>query len=73
VRAKVRVVDGRPADFSDLWCQGTTGVVVVGREIGCMAEVGAQFGYMAKVVVENLVERRFLPLLLLAKDVDSVL
>jgi hypothetical protein len=38
-RAKVRVVGGRPADFWDLWCQSTVGVVPVGRGTGYVAEV----------------------------------
>jgi hypothetical protein len=53
----VRVVGGRPADFWDLWCQGTTGVVPVGRGSGYVAEVvvevGEEFGCMAEVVVED--------------------
>jgi hypothetical protein len=53
----VRVVGGRPADFWDLWCQSTAGVVSVGRGTGYVAEVvvevGEEFGCMAEVVVED--------------------
>jgi hypothetical protein len=52
----VRDVDGWPADFWDLWCRGTIGVVVAGGGIGRVAEVvvevGEGFGCMAEVVVE---------------------
>jgi hypothetical protein len=56
-------------------------VVEVGGGIGYVVDVvvvGGEFGYMVEVVVEgcvglvlHLVERRFLSLLLLAKDVDG--
>jgi hypothetical protein len=83
-RAKVQVVDGWLADSWDLWCQGTTGVVVAGRGIGyvveVVVEVGGEFGCMTEVLVWigvglmlHLVEWRFLPLLLLVSDFDGVL
>jgi hypothetical protein len=81
VRAKVQVVGGRLANFWDLWCQVVAEVPVGGGGIGYEVEVDEVFGCIAEVVVEDwcwvdmlhLVEWRFLPLLLLAKNVDSVL
>jgi hypothetical protein len=74
----VRVVSVRPMGFFDLRCRYAVEVVVGGRD-GCVVEVvggdliSRWWWGLGVGLIMNMVERGFMSLLLLAKDIDSIL
>jgi hypothetical protein len=64
--------------FWDLWCQFIVEVVVGGKDASVVAVVVVVFDYAVVVgvgvgLMMDMVERGSLPLLLLEKDIDSIL
>jgi hypothetical protein len=77
--AMVRVVGVRPIGFWDLWCWFAAEMVVGGRDSCVVGVVGGGFDYEVAArggyigLMMDVVERGFLSLFLLAKDIDSIL